>query len=185
MARSIAKLTVPGDLEGRTDLTWEVYRDFSKEGNWHDRYVQNQQGEVLYFCFVEPREDIMDKEYIFHRGGKDGPVIARATPCADKKYALDLRLEDPPVTIPISHSHSFRAGGKRHCWKPSDGDYEANIFTGAHYRVPSMTLQQIQDLVVVTALITEMKEEEKMGPHTLARKRAWELHELDKEDRSI
>lgn len=113
-----------------------------------------------------------DKEYIFRRGGKDGPIIARATPCANKKYALDLHLEDPKVTIPISHKHHFKSEGKWFCWKTrgptEEGEYHPNIFTGSDYEFaiqePKATLQQVQDLLVITAILIEEREEEKMGP---------------------
>ena len=173
--------------------TLEVYRDYSKEGDWHDQYVLNPETkvshsqidsnnqEVVYFCYVEPREDVMDKEYIFHRGGKDGPVIARGVPCPGKKNRTDLHLVDPKVTIPIDHKHHthFCADGKWFSWHRQDqktkqqeqeqeADYYPSFFTGHDYEFQlsqiKPTMQQIQDIVVITAVIVQMKEEETMGP---------------------
>ena len=68
--------------------------------------------------------------------------------------------------------------------KEEEGEYHPSLFRGHRHEIVLSTIKPniafIQDLVVLTALITQLKEEEKLGPHTLARERAWELRE-DKE----
>ena len=63
--------------------------------------------------------------------------------------------------------------------KEEEGEYHPSVFSGHHHGIVLSTIKPnlafIQDLVVLTALITQLKEEEKLGPHTLARERAWEL----------
>ena len=142
--------------------------------------------EILYYCIVEPTEDQSDKVFVFHRGGKDGAIIATATPCLTKRDATDLLFVDPKITVPISHKHHchFKADGKSFYWrkeamKEEEGEYHPSVFSGHHHGIVLSTIKPnlafIQDLVVLTALITQLKEEEKLGPHTLARERAWEL----------
>src|SRR5579862_542967 len=46
MPRPVAKITVPADPAMKETTTLEVYRDYSKEGDWHDQYVLNPETKV-------------------------------------------------------------------------------------------------------------------------------------------
>lgn len=126
--------------------------------------------------------DHYDTKLIFHRGGKEGPVIATADPCDKQKYKTDIHFVQPKMTIPLEHKHdtkvfcsreelSHRKGHKEIEKDEADGvvaTYHPSSFEGNREVLKvgtfNITLKDIQDLVVVTALVVQEREEETKSP---------------------
>jgi hypothetical protein len=121
-----------------------------------------------------------DTKLIIHRGGKDGPVIATGDPCPNKKYATDIHFLELKLTVPFEHKEStkfFCSIDRLRHWKgkkkESDdsevvAEFHPSAFEGNHEVIKAgglnIGLQETQDIVVVTALIGQEREEEKKGP---------------------
>jgi hypothetical protein len=126
--------------------------------------------------------DHNDTKLILHRGGKDGPVIATADPCDQGKYKTDIHFVEPKMTIPLEHKHDtktycsiekllHRKGHKEIENDEADGvvaTYHPSPFEGKREVLKvgtlDITLKGIQDLVVVTALVVQEREEESKSP---------------------
>ena len=119
---------------------------------------------------------------IFHRGGRDGPVIGTADSCPQKPHQTDIHLVSPDIVIPFMHRHArFEHGGKKYCWNrkvPNElkeegsekiaATFEPSVFEGNRHRIHSvgkvLTTKDDLDIVVMTVMLMEIREEEMMGP---------------------
>lgn len=132
---------------------------------------------------VELDEAHNDTKITLHRGGKDGPVIATAEPCPEKKYQTDIHMVENKLLIPFHHKHHhhhFAAFSKKYHWKGHKelveeesgskvAEYNPSVFEGRRntiheegtLRVPQ---SEIQDLVVLTAIIVQERKEEALPP---------------------
>ena len=136
---------------------------------------------MLYYCVREPDFEHNDTRLIIHRGGKDGPVIATADPCPNKKYQTDIHFVDLKLTIPFEHRETtnlycsinklfHRKGQKTEKMDDSTvvAEFHPNVFEGnrevIHAGNLNISLPGIQDIVVVTAIVAQEKEEEKKSP---------------------
>lgn len=130
---------------------------------------------MLYYCVREPDETLDDTKLIIHRGGKDGPIMAVASPCSQQKYQTDIRFVHPPITIPFKHKHHshFTSRDRSFHWKghnelvedDKDGavaKFEPSLFEGNRTKIGVIDVNQvdIQDLVVVTLLVLQERDEE-------------------------
>lgn len=143
--------------------------------------MQLTEKEILYFCEREPDFARNDTKLIIHRGGKDGPVIATGDPCSNNKYATDIHFTELKITVPFEHNESTKLYCSidrfRH-WKGKKKENEDNsgvvaefcpsVFEGNREVIKvgglDIGLQEIQDIVVVTALVAQEREEEKKSP---------------------
>jgi hypothetical protein len=137
----------------------------------------------LYYCTREPDYERADTKLIFHRGNKDGPIIATAEPCPrGQKYRVDIHYPEKNLTIPFEHKHGDHSllcsiPDILHFRGPK-GEAVGNEGTVAIYRPSAfeghreviklgdmeMTLGDKQDLIVVTALTAQEREEETKSP---------------------
>lgn len=134
--------------------------------------------EVLYYC--ESGEDGL---LTIHRGGKEGSIIATANPCLVTEGQTDIHFTELNLTIPLKHKHhqlpsihsksSFSADNKSYHWKDHNeliqdetkekvATFHSTWFEGAHHKIGSLDISQreIQDIVVITALIVQERSDE-------------------------
>ena len=132
---------------------------------------------MLYYCVREPDEQYNDTKLLFHRGNRDGPIIAVADPCPEKKYETDIHFFPGNLTIPLRHSHPrhFAAYNRGYHWKgpmaneliedESNGvvaTYDPSVFEGHRMRIGVIDNKQpdMQDIVVITAMVVQERDEE-------------------------
>lgn len=140
---------------------------------------------------MEPDEAANDTKLIFHRGGKEGPIIATAEPCSEKPLQTDIHFVSTNLTVPLKHKHHshFDDNGKAYSWTghcfrgkselTEDGTgenvavFEPSVFEGNVQRIHegdlTVTYHDSRDIVVITALVLQVRAEEMMGP-------VWSLH---------
>ena len=120
--------------------------------------------------------ELNDTKLIFHRGGKDGPIMATADPCPQQKYQTDIHFVDPKLTIPLKHKHHyhFTCKDRNFHWKgPSElveddtsgvvANFEPSWFEGNRHRIGVLDVGKVpdlQDIVVVTAMVVQERDEE-------------------------
>jgi hypothetical protein len=135
---------------------------------------------------VEPDLALNDKKLIFHRGGKDGPIIGTASPCSEKHHQTDIHFVSPNLIVPLKHKHrsQFNHKGKGYFWNgecykggselieedsgASVAKFEPSVFEGNNHSIPAGNLKiswhDAQDIVVMTAIVMQVRAEEMMGP---------------------
>ena len=137
---------------------------------------------MLYYCVREPDLKHNDTKLIFHRGNKDGPIIAVTNPCPEgHKYKVDIHFPEMDFTIPFEHKHGegllgtilhlvqFK-GYKKEGVKESGvvASYHPSPFEGHREEIKDgdlhMNLGRTQDLIVVTALTAQERDEETKSP---------------------
>jgi hypothetical protein len=135
----------------------------------------------LYYCVREPDEGHNDTQLLVHRGGRDGPVIATADPCAKGKYRTDIHFRELNMMVPLSHKHGaqhycsvknlFHHRGDKEQVENTDevvAHFHASPFRGSREVLKlgniDLGVKGIQDIVVVTALVAQEREEETHGP---------------------
>ena len=125
----------------------------------------------------------------FHRGGKDGPVIATGTPCLQTEGQTDIHFDELGLVIPLLHKHhklpslhsrsSFSANDKNYHWKGHGeliedkanevvATFHSTWFEGAHHKIGRLDIAQkeIQDIIVITAMVVqERSDEHKLSVH--------------------
>jgi hypothetical protein len=121
--------------------------------------------------------ELNDTKLIFHRGGKDGPVVATADPCPQHKYETDIHFVEPKLTIPLKHKHKnhhFICTNKKFHWKGhSDlveddthavvANFEPSWFEGNREKIGLLDVGKAPDMhevVVVTAMVVQERDEE-------------------------
>lgn len=185
----ISTISIP---EGKEDQKFEVMRENQAGGDWHNRYVRHAESkvsrriklqltdkEILYYCEREPDLAHNDTKLIIHRGGKDGPFIATGDPCPNEKYATDIHFTELKITVPFEHKESTKLycsidrlrhwkGKKKENEDDSVAEFHPSVFEGNREVIKvgglNIGLQGIQDIVVVTALVAQEREEEKKSP---------------------
>jgi hypothetical protein len=140
------------------------------------------------YCEVEPDLPAMTTKLIFHRGSKDGPVLGTADSCFEEPHQTDIHVLSPNLVIPFKHKHHprFEHNNKKYRWRgfsckqPSElveedtsenvaATFEPSPFEGNRERIHAkegtvITKQDIQDIVVMTVIVMQVREEEMMGP---------------------
>jgi hypothetical protein len=119
----------------------------------------------------------------FHRGGKDGPIIATTTPSLEKESGTDIQFYEPNFSFPLLHTHrklpsltgktSFSTNGKDYHWKghnelidDSSKDVVARFhptwLEGSGQKIGTLELSQkdIQDIAVITAIVVQERTDE-------------------------
>ena len=122
-----------------------------------------------------------DTKLIIHRGGKDGPVIATADPCPHKKYKTDIHFVELKLMVPFEHNENTKLYctiNKLFHWrghkdeKKDDSEvvaeFRPSVFEGNREVINvgglHIALPETQDIVVVTAIVAQEREEEKKSP---------------------
>lgn len=139
------------------------------------------------YCEVEPDLTTMNTKLIFHRGGKEGPVLGTADSCFEAPHQTDIHVVSPKLVIPFKHKHHprFEHNGKSYFWngfsckksselvEEGSGDntaaFEPSVFEGNQHGIHSttgklVTKQDMQDIVIMTVIVMQIREEEMMGP---------------------
>ena len=134
------------------------------------------------YCEMKLDIPVNNTKLIFHRGGKDGPIIGTADSCPQKPHQTDIHLVSPNVVIPFKHSHvRFEHGGKGYCWnrkvpnelieegsEETKATFEPSVFEGNRHRIHSVgkvvSTNDDLDIVVMTVMLMEIREEQMMGP---------------------
>ena len=136
---------------------------------------------MLYYCVREPDTEHNDTKLIFHRGGKDGPIIAYSNPCPEgRKYKVDIFFPEIGLTIPFEHNHGkglvrsmldlvqFWGHKKEVNESGVIATYRPSPFEGNREEIKDgdldMDLARTQDLIVVTALTAQERDEETQSP---------------------
>ena len=137
---------------------------------------------MAYYCVREPDLEHNDTKLIIHREGKDGPVIATADPCGkNRKYETDIHLLEYDITIPFEHKHEtqlfcsfrnlFHWKGHKDLKEGGDSEivatFEPSPFRGNIHKIKVgdlCTNKQLEDLVMITALVAQEKSEETQSP---------------------
>lgn len=130
----------------------------------------------------EPDEAHNDTQLLIHRGGKDGPIIATADPCPAGRYQTDIHFLELNMEVPFEHKHNttrycsvknvFHYKGKKDASTEDAGEvvaeYHPSVFEGNREALKagdlSLGIKEIQDIVVVTAMVAQEREEETQGP---------------------
>lgn len=129
----------------------------------------------MYYCAVEPDLRHDDTKLVFRRGGRQGPIIATADPCPERKYQTDLHFLESNLLIPLEHKHHlhFCFGGKLFHWKGHEelvedesgrtvAMFKPSLFEGNRMKIGGMSVDRMGmvDLVVFTALVMQERNEE-------------------------
>jgi hypothetical protein len=138
------------------------------------------------YCEVEPDTLANNTKLIFHRGGKDGPILGTADSCPQHPDQTDIHVVSPNIVIPFRHKDHplFEHKGKGYSWKKlfghhsnelvEDGTgettatFEPNVFEGNREMIHDVgkvvTKQDTRDIVVMSVILAQVREEEMMGP---------------------
>jgi len=126
----------------------------------------------------------------FHRGDKDGSVIATADPCKEKQGSSKVQFHEPDMTINLEHlprrmmilppKTSFVKDGKGYYWKGSSDLFEEKTNKLIAQYLPKMVDsadpmtgnliltegndKQLDDLIVISTVVMQQRSD--------ARKRA-------------
>jgi hypothetical protein len=117
---------------------------------------------------------------VFHRGGKDGPIIAIADACIPTPGATDLKFLEPEQIILLTHKHHpsgvqtvFKVGDKEYAWTGheellQDGTKIAKFhptwFEGVGHHIGHLDfvgpVDGVKDLVVLSSLVVQERSDE-------------------------
>jgi hypothetical protein len=103
-------------------------------------------------------------------------------PCPEEKYQTDIHMVESKLLIPFHHKHHhhhFSAFNKKYQWKGHKelvevesgslvAEYNPSVFEGRRNTIHEGTLRipkdNVQDLLVLTAIVVQEKSEEALPP---------------------
>lgn len=195
----IATVTIPQN--GKADVKYDIVREVGPNADWHNRFVQNpvtkvptcnprsskhvsDEQEIICYCEREPDYVLNDTKLVFHRGDKNGPIMATAVPCPYQKYQTDIHFVTPDLVVPLKHKHHAHYTQRAHNFHLHGhhdsgfrGKFRPSVFEGNRQKITGDDAGKVdmQDLVLVTVMTTQERAEEVTGKATMAYRRAGEL----------
>jgi len=110
--------------------------------------------------------------------------MAIAVPCPFQKYQTDIHFVAPELVVPLKHKHHAHYTQRDHHLHLHGrhdtgfiGKFRPSVFEGKRQVVSGENAGQVDmvDLVLVTAMTTQERDEEVKGKGTMAWQRAGEL----------